>query len=224
MRTTTRSTRSTRSALSRLGAGLALAATLGLGLTACGTEGEDTAAASSTSGSTSGSTSDADADEAGTESAVGAGVVVGDPWVRATVGSEDTSMSAAFMTLDNPADQDVALVGASSPVAGMVELHEMAMVDGTMAMQEVQDGIVLEAGRGKVLEPGGFYVMLMDLQTELAAGDEVDLTLEFSDGSVQEMTVVVKEFTEEEGHYHAPGTGEHDHDEDGEMEMESSDS
>jgi len=36
---------------------------------------------------TSGSTSDADADEAGTESAVGAGVVVGDPWVRATVGS-----------------------------------------------------------------------------------------------------------------------------------------
>ena len=50
--------------------------------------------------------------------------------------------------------------------------------------------------------------MLMGVTTELAPGDEVDLALELSDGSTQELTVPVKEFTEEEGHYHEPGTDE----------------
>ena len=173
---------------------VALALALGAGLTACGDE-EPTGSADTASAAT---------EQAGS-------VTIGDPWVRATVGAEDTSMSAAFMTLDNDGDEDVTLVGASTEVAGMVEIHEMSMVDGAMAMQAVSDGLVVEAGRGKVLEPGGYHVMLMDLQGELAPGDEVELTLEFSDGSEQSLTAPVKEFTEEEGHYHEPGTGEHEH-------------
>lgn len=144
-------------------------------------------------------------------SEVTSAVVVGDPWVRATKGSEDPSMTGAFMTLDNPGTEPVTLLSASSSVAEMTELHEMAMVDGAMLMQAVDGGIVLEAGRGKVLEPGGFHVMLMGLRDALAPGDEVDLSLLFSDGSTQDLVVPVKAFTEEEGHYHAPGTGDHDH-------------
>jgi len=160
------------------------------GLVACGEEDDTTAA-----------TTDA-----------GSSLVVGDPWVRATAGTEDTSMTAAFMTIDNTGDEDVTLVGASSDIAGSVEIHEMLMVDGAMAMQAMESGLVIEAGRGKVLEPGGYHVMLMGVTTELAPGDEVDLTLELSDGSTQELTVPVKEFTEEEGHYHEPGTDEdHSH-------------
>ena len=55
-------------------------------------------------------------------------------------------------------------------VAAMVELHEMSMVDGAMAMQAMPDGLVVAAGRGKVLEPGGYHVMLMDLKQPLAKG------------------------------------------------------
>lgn len=161
------------------------------GLVACGEETDTTA------GDTTAATTDA-----------GSSLVVGDPWVRATAGTEDTSMTAAFMTIDNTGDEDVTLVGASSEVAGMVEIHEMLMVDGAMAMQAMDAGLVIEAGRGKVLEPGGYHVMLMGVTTELAPGDEVDLALELSDGSTQELTVPVKEFTEEEGHYHEPGTDE----------------
>ncbi len=198
----TRTTRSTpaRGRARRLVPAAALALALGAGLAACGDE-EPTGSADPASAT---STTSAATEQAGS-------VTVGDPWVRATVGAEDTSMSAAFMTLDNDGDEDVTLVGASTEVAGMVEIHEMSMVDGAMAMQAVSDGLVLEAGRGKVLEPGGYHVMLMDLQGELAPGDEVELTLEFSDGSEQGLTAPVKEFTEEEGHYHEPGTGEHDH-------------
>ncbi|MCR6031457.1 copper chaperone PCu(A)C [Nocardioides sp. zg-579] len=172
----------------------ALALAGALALTACG---EDAEPSASTSESTSASTSE------------GAEVVVTDPWVRATDGAEDTSMTAAFMDLANDGDEDVTLVSASTDVAGMVELHEIANVDGKPVMQEAAGGIELGAGGGQLLQPGGYHVMLMDLAGELAAGEEVDLTLEFSDGSTVEVTAPVKAFTEEEGHYHDHGS--HDH-------------
>ena len=193
--------------------GLSAAAVLLVGgLAACGEESDSGTATDATSATGSGT--------ATTDAA--SSLVVGDPWVRATAGTEDTSMTAAFMTIDNTGDEDVTLVGASSEVAGMVEIHEMLMVDGAMAMQAMDAGLVIEAGRGKVLEPGGYHVMLMDVQTELAPGDEVALTLEFSDGSTEDLTVPVKEFTEEEGHYHEPGTDE-DHSHGDEDEMDSDD-
>ncbi|HEX6248912.1 MAG TPA: copper chaperone PCu(A)C [Nocardioidaceae bacterium] len=166
-----------------------LGAALLVGLTACGTSSADEPAAT---------------DEPT--------VVVSDAWVRATAGTDDPSMTGAFMAIDNEGDEDVTLTGASSAVAGKVELHEMAMKDGAMVMRKIEDGILVEASYGQVLMPGGNHVMLMGLTEELAPGDEVDLVLEFSDGSTEELTVPVKEFTEEEGHYHEPGTAsDHPH-------------
>jgi hypothetical protein len=172
--------RSTRTRTLRLAG---LGAALLVGLTACGTSQADEAAPTEDSG-----------------------VAVSDAWVRATAGTDDPSMTGAFMAIDNEGEENVELVGASSPVAGKVELHEMAMVDGSMVMRRIEGGIEIEAGFGQVLMPGGNHVMLMGLEDELAPGDEVDLVLEFSDGTEQELTVPVKEFTEEEGHYHEPGT------------------
>ncbi|WP_101525075.1 copper chaperone PCu(A)C [Nocardioides houyundeii] len=188
-------------ALSRALSGAAAALLLGSALTACGDE-----ASSSSAGDRPSSAS--------TSASTGANPVleVEDPWVRATTGTEDPTMSAAFMTLDNTGDVALRVVGASSEVAGTVQLHEMAEVDGKAAMRQIADGIALEPGRGQLLQPGGMHVMLMDLTTELAPGDEVELTLELDDGTQVEVTAPVKAFTEEEGHYHAPGTDEnHSH-------------
>lgn len=139
-------------------------------------------------------------------------LTVADPWVRATTDTEMPEMSAAFMALDNDGDETVTIVSASSPVTDMVELHETAVIDGKSAMQAIDGGIALEPGRGQLLQPGGMHVMLMGLDTELAPGDEVEITLELSDGSTVEITAPVKEFTEEAEHYHAPGTDEnHSH-------------
>lgn len=124
-------------------------------------------------------------------------------WVRATTGTQDPSMSAAFMVIDNQTDEDVTLVGASSPVAGMAEIHEMVMgEDGAMVMQKSETGLTIAAGHLDELKPGGWHVMLMDLNQELKPGDEVDLTLEFGNGDKLDVTLPVKEFTEEDGHYH----------------------
>jgi len=144
-------------------------------------------------------------------SAVAASVSVSEPWARGTVGSTDPTMSAAFMLLENPSDEDITLETASSDVAGRTELHEMAMKDGQMVMQRTEGGITIEAGKDMLLQPGGYHVMLMDLKRELAPGEEIEIELGFSDGSSVTVTVPVKEFTEEEGHYHEPGTPEHTH-------------
>lgn len=183
-----------------------LAATVAATVAACG---EDGAAAGS--GATPASTPTPSSTPMADSSPTTTQLVVEDPWVRATTGTEDPSMTAAFMVLDNEGAEEVTVTGASSPVAGMVQLHEMAMVDGSSVMRELPGGIVLAPGRGLLLQPGGTHVMLMDLTRELAPGDEVELVLELSDGSTVEVTAPVKEFTEEEGHYHSPGTDEHSH-------------
>lgn len=131
-----------------------------------------------------------------------ASVVVSDGWVRATEGTDDPSMTGAFMQLKNDGDAQATLVGASAEVAGMAEIHEMVMKDGAMVMQKIEGGLEIPAGEVVVLQPGGNHVMLMMLKDELAPGDEVTLTLEFADGATEELTLPVKAFTEEEGHYH----------------------
>jgi len=134
------------------------------------------------------------------------GVIVEDAWVRATAGAKDTSMTAAFMSLTNPGSADIKLTSATSPVAGLVQLHEMAMKDGKMVMQEKAGGINVPAGSHAHLAPSGDHVMLMGLKQALKPGDEVPLTLKFSDGSSHDLTVPVKAFTEEEEHYHPTPT------------------
>ena len=62
------------------------------------------------------------------------GVLVEDAWVRATTGAKDTTMTAAFLSLTNPGDADVKLTSATSPIAGVVQLHEMAMQDGKVPL------------------------------------------------------------------------------------------
>ena len=75
------------------------------------------------------------------------------------------------------------LVGAASPVAGVVELHEMAMDNNVMKMRAIP-ALDLPAGREVHLKPGGYHVMLLDLKRPLKAGEkvQVELRLETRDG------------------------------------------
>jgi copper(I)-binding protein len=113
-------------------------------------------------------------------------VAVGDPWVRATVPQQQAS--GAFMTLT--ATQPARLVEARSPVAGLVEIHEMAMDGNVMRMRAIA-GLELPAGKPVALKPGGYHVMLMSLNRTLVAGEVVPLTLVVETGGKRE-TIEVK--------------------------------
>lgn len=96
------------------------------------------------------------------------------PWARASVQGQRTS--GAFMTLE--AKEPLTLVGASSPVAGRAELHEMKMEGDVMRMRQV-DSLPVAAGRPLQLKPGGYHLMLMDLKAPLAPNTSIPLTLTF---------------------------------------------
>lgn len=105
-------------------------------------------------------------------SAAQAQVTVKDPWVRATVPA--AKATGAFMTIQS--QQDARLVEVRSPVAGMVEIHQIAMDNGMMKMGAT-DGVDLPAGKPVALASGGYHVMLMQLKRQMKEGDTVPLTL-----------------------------------------------
>jgi copper(I)-binding protein len=111
---------------------------------------------------------------------------VKDPWVRGTVAQQKAS--GAYMQLTST--QGGKLVSARSPVAGVVEIHEMAMDGGVMKMRAIP-GLDLPAGKSVELKPGGYHVMLMDLKQQLKEGDTVALTLvvEAKDGKRETLEV-----------------------------------
>ena len=83
------------------------------------------------------------------------------------------------------------VVAASSPVAEMVEIHEMKMDDGVMKMRAV-DALALPAGQPVALKPGSYHVMLMGLKAPIKAGDTVPLTLTVEGEDKQRTTVEIK--------------------------------
>lgn len=102
-------------------------------------------------------------------------VTLTDPWVRATVPQQKAT--GLFMHID--ATQDVRLVSGQSPVAGVVEIHEMVMDGDVMKMRHMPAGLEIAKGRTMSLKPGGYHVMLMDLKAPLAKGSTVPVTLTF---------------------------------------------
>lgn len=101
-------------------------------------------------------------------------VEVTDAWVRGTAAGQKAT--GAFMKLTSP--EGGKLVGVSSPVAGIAEIHEMKMDGDIMKMRAIPS---VDVPKGKTVEfkPGSYHVMLMDLKKEIKKGEPVSLTLKF---------------------------------------------
>ena len=114
-------------------------------------------------------------------------VTVKDPWVRATVSAQKAT--GAFMQITSV--QDVRLIEASSPAAGVVEVHEMVMEKDVMKMRAVK-GLDLPAGKTVEHKPGGYHDMLMDLKQQMKEGDTVPVTLVVEGKDKKRSTIEVK--------------------------------
>lgn len=107
-------------------------------------------------------------------------------WVRPTVQGQATT--GAYLTLN--ASEPLTLVGASTPVAGATEVHEMRMEGEVMKMRHV-DSIPLAPGKPLELKPGGYHLMLMQLRTPLQPKARVPLTLTFRNAAGATSTLSV---------------------------------
>ena len=97
-------------------------------------------------------------------------------WARAVLQGQGSS--GAYMTFT--AREPLTLVGASSPAAGIIEIHQMKMDGDVMKMRAV-DTLELAPGKPVEFKPGGYHFMLMDLKAAFREGTQVPLTLQFRD-------------------------------------------
>jgi len=137
---------------------------------------------------------------AGCSSGSGASVTITEPWARAS--SAMAAAGAAYMTIENTGSEADALIGAASPAAETVEVHETVAMGsqapgasaegGMMGMQPVAR-LEIPAGGSVELKPGSYHVMLIDLTQELKPGDEIEITLTFEKAGEVTVTAEVRE-------------------------------
>ncbi|MBC7470845.1 MAG: copper chaperone PCu(A)C [Ramlibacter sp.] len=127
-------------------------------------------------------------------------------WVRPTVPGQQGTGGYLSLT----ARERQRLVGASSPIAGVAEIHEMKM-DGTVMTMRPAGTIELPAGKTVELRPGGMHLMLMDLKQPLLAGSSVPLTLVLKDARGVESRVETRLLVSQSPPGAAAGHDSHKH-------------
>lgn len=83
----------------------------------------------------------------------------------------------------NTSDIDATLESVSTDEAGSVMFAKKVTTDGKTEVKMLMDPIAIPAGKTVTLAQNRVYIMVMDLKKALLAGDSINLTLHFSDGS-----------------------------------------
>ena len=101
--------------------------------------------------------------------------------------------TAAFMKIQNDAEADDVLTGASADIAEVCELHKMVM-EGEMMRMMKMDSVEIPAGKSILLKRGGLHLMLINLKREIHAGESFPLTLTFKNAGDVIVQAEVKAF------------------------------
>ena len=101
------------------------------------------------------------------------------PELRTPLVGADVDPTGAYVVIHNAGGNDT-LVGASSPAAATVEIQQrQGRTDTEPGELVVVDQLAIPGFSDTRLQPGGDQLLLTDLVRPLAAGDTVELTLQF---------------------------------------------
>ena len=103
-------------------------------------------------------------------------LTINHPWSPPT--TPTIPVGAAYLSITNNGKVPDTLLGASSPMADSVQIHQTATVENMARMRPLRE-IEIAPGATVKAEPGGIHFMLMGLKAPLAIGKPVPLTLEF---------------------------------------------
>ena len=122
--------------------------------------------------------------------AAGPQIVQHDAWGRPSPKMAGTG--AVYVVIENKGGQADRLVGASSPAAANVEVHESYMDGEVMKMRPVPS-VDVPAGGTLELKPGSYHIMLIDLVKPLELGSHIAVTLKFEKSGDVPLDVEIKE-------------------------------
>ncbi|MEM7127563.1 MAG: copper chaperone PCu(A)C [Chloroflexota bacterium] len=101
---------------------------------------------------------------------------------------------ATYLTITNEGQDEDRLLNIQTSVAEVAEIHQSKSENNVMTMEMLPDGLPLPAGKQVALEPGGYHIMLVNLQQDLTAGDSYTLTLHLeSAGEVDVQVEVIQQ-------------------------------
>jgi copper(I)-binding protein len=138
----------------------------------------------------------------------GSSIEIEDVWARPAMAMKETTESseggagmgqpmpgtgAVFMLLRNRGLEADRLVGGQTDVANVVEIHETVMEGEVMKMQMLTNGLEVPARGEVLLKPGGYHIMLIGMQRDLAVGDTFTLELQFEKSGILTVEPEVRE-------------------------------
>ena len=127
------------------------------------------------------------------------------PYARAT--PPNAPVSGGYMTIRNTGPEADRLVSAEATFADRVEIHEMTMEGEVMKMRQLADGLEIPAGDEVVLQPGGYHVMFIGIDSQFKEGEIRKAKLTFEKAGTIELDFQV----ENVGAMKMDGTGKMDH-------------
>jgi uncharacterized protein YcnI/copper(I)-binding protein len=111
------------------------------------------------------------------------------PFARAMLPGQPTG--GGYLSIANSGSADDTLVGASSPAARSVTLHEMKMNGSVMEMRALPDGIRIPAGATVALSPDGLHMMFENVSAPFRPGGRIPVTLVFAHAGKVEIDLPV---------------------------------
>ena len=112
------------------------------------------------------------------------------PWSRAVATKAATA--AGYMAIHNIGKEPDRLIGASTPRARTVEIHEMTMIDNVMRMRPVAGGIQIRPGESVRIAPNGLHLMIVGPDEGFVLGARIPMTLEFERAGKVEVELAVE--------------------------------
>ncbi len=116
-------------------------------------------------------------------------VVIEGAWIREA--PPNATAMAGYMQITNTTDKHIILHSAASPAFKAIEFHRSVEKDGVYRMIPHLH-LHIAANSTFELKPGDYHLMLFTPAKRLVEGDEVTLTLTFSEDQDVETIVPVK--------------------------------
>lgn len=91
--------------------------------------------------------------------------------------------ASGYVTLQNDSAASATLVSAHSSTYASVMLHQSTTEGSGMSNMNAVGRLAIPAHGKVTLAPAGYHLMLEDAGRTLTPGDNVDVTLDFADGS-----------------------------------------
>lgn len=124
-------------------------------------------------------------------------ISIKDSWVRPAAKGANTALYFIASNNSNTADT---LIGAESNFAEIVEIHETYKKENDMIGMRAVNYVLFPPKSELKFKPGGFHIMLINVNKNLKVGDVVDVVLHFKHSKNIKLKVPVKESSAHMGH------------------------